>query len=106
MATGRAAPARFGFIKFYLHHPTPERHVCANMVGLAACVFMMTGAARAPFLTVHMQVMQIEIAVAKTRGRACLIPDQLLVMTVETKIIRLILERSVKSGGKVFFQDF
>ena len=54
------------------HEPSSEGDLFPDVVGLVRGVLVMAGAAGAPFLAVHVQVVQVQIAVAEGGVRAAL----------------------------------
>jgi hypothetical protein len=72
MAPRCARAASFCLLIFGVHNPSAERYLVADMVGLVACMLMMTGTTRPTLLAIHMQVVEIKTAIAKAGMHASL----------------------------------
>ena len=100
VATSDAGATRVRFFELGVQNPSPERHLVTDVLGLIASMLMMTGAARTPFFTIHVEVVQIQVTVAEVCSSAVLSQDQLLVMAFETQIVGMVSIAGIKTGGE------
>lgn len=107
MAARPATATRCGFLKLYRQVPYAVGHAFANMLGQVAGVRGVTGAARpASVRLVHVNIMQVQVAVSKVRqvGRLARQHNALRV-TAKTECVILFAERGVKLRGILLRQQ-